>query len=136
MLTFVLWCPDVETALSEDSGLVGAGMMAGELAAPTRTSTQQTVPLRANQPIRIRLGGYGPPSSGFSLALKRIGERVKARFGDEIDLKYVYNILDLGYRGDDINWLVEDGVITFKTGRGTISPSVPDLGADSRFIPM
>jgi hypothetical protein len=26
--------------------------------------------MRANQPIRIRLGGYGPPSTGFSLALK------------------------------------------------------------------
>jgi len=61
---------------------------------------------------RILMVGYGPPSTGFSLALKRIGDRLKARLGDEVDVKYVYNILDLGYREDDINWLVEEGVLT------------------------
>jgi TRAP-type transport system periplasmic protein len=106
------------------------------LAAPTRASAHQTVPMRANQPIRIRLGGYGPSSSGFSLALKRIGERVKARFGDEIDIKYVYNILDLGYRGDDINWLVEDGVLTLGyQSSNYFTERVPDLGvADLPFL--
>jgi hypothetical protein len=29
-----------------------------------------------------------------------------------VALGYVYNILDLGYRGDDILWLVEDGLLT------------------------
>ena len=27
------------------------------------------------QPIDIRMGGYGPPTTGFSQALKRIGDR-------------------------------------------------------------
>ena len=58
------------------------------------------------------MGGYGPPSTGFSLALKKIGDRLEARFGDEVEVKYVYNILDLGYRGEDILWLVEQGVLT------------------------
>jgi tripartite ATP-independent transporter DctP family solute receptor len=58
------------------------------------------------------MGGYGPATTGFSLALKRIGDRLEAKFGDEVEVKYVYNILDLGYRGDDILWLVEDGVLT------------------------
>src|SRR5437867_10601735 len=40
---------------------------------------------------RILMVGNGPPSTGFSLALKRIGDRLKARFGDEVDVKYVYN---------------------------------------------
>ena len=58
------------------------------------------------------MGGYGPSTTGFSLALKRIGDRLSAKFGDQVDVKYVYNILDLGYRADDIIWLVESGVLT------------------------
>jgi tripartite ATP-independent transporter DctP family solute receptor len=58
------------------------------------------------------MGGYGPSTTGFSLALKRIGDRLKTKFGDRVDVKYVYNILDLGYRADDIIWLVESGVLT------------------------
>ena len=58
------------------------------------------------------MGGYGPATTGFSLALKRIGDRLEAKFGDQVDIKYVYNILDLGYRADDILWLVESGVLT------------------------
>ena len=58
------------------------------------------------------MGGYGPANTGFSLALKKIGDRLSAKFGDQVDIKYVYNILDLGYRADDILWLVESGVLT------------------------
>jgi tripartite ATP-independent transporter DctP family solute receptor len=64
------------------------------------------------RPIRIIMGGYGPASTGFSLAVKRIGDRLASKFGDQVDIKYVYNILDLGYRADDILWLVESGVLT------------------------
>ena len=53
-----------------------------------------------------------PATTGFSVALKRIGDRLAAKFGDRVDIKYVYNILDLGYRADDILWLVESGVLT------------------------
>src|SRR5437867_8915712 len=74
---------------------------------------------------RILMVGYGPPSTGFSLALKRIGDRLKARFGDEVDVKYVYNILDLGYREDDINWLVEEGVLIGYQSSGYFSERVP-----------
>src|SRR6185312_6208251 len=63
-------------------------------------------------PIQIRMGGYGPSSTGFSLALKRIGDRLSARFGDCIDVKYVWNIMDFGYKAEDILWLVESGVLT------------------------
>src|SRR2546426_11111998 len=72
----------------------------------------------------------------LSLALKRIGDRLKARLGDEVDVKYVYNILDLGYREDDINWLVEEGVLTLGyQSSGYFSERVPDLGvADLPFL--
>jgi tripartite ATP-independent transporter DctP family solute receptor len=77
------------------------------------------------------MGGYGPSSTGFSLALKRIGDRVEARFGDEVDIKYVYNVLDLGYREDDLNWMVEDGVLTLAyQSSGYFTNQVPDLGVN------
>src|SRR5205823_740316 len=47
----------------------------------------------------------------FHARLPEEHDRLKARLGDEVDVKYVYNILDLGYREDDINWLVEGGVL-------------------------
>ena len=79
-------------------------MAAATAAAPTAAATGA-----AKRRIRILMGGYGPPSTGFSLALKKIGDRLEAGFGDEVEVKYVYNILDLGYRGEDILWLVEQG---------------------------
>jgi TRAP-type transport system periplasmic protein len=63
-------------------------------------------------PIEIRMGGYGPPTTGFSRALKFIGDRLEAEFGAEIEIKYVWNIMALGYRGEDILWLVEHGLLT------------------------
>ena len=76
------------------------------------------------------MGGYGPPSTGFSLALKRIGDRIQAGFGDGVDVKYVYNILDLGYRGEDILWLVEQGVLTLGYQSSSyLTDRVLDLGA-------
>ena len=39
-------------------------------------------------PIAIRMGGYGPPTTGFSQAMKLIGDKLVAQFGDRIDVKY------------------------------------------------
>jgi TRAP-type transport system periplasmic protein len=88
------------------------------------------------RPIQIRMGGYGPPTTGFSLALKRIGDRLKAKFGGDVDVKYVYNIMDLGYRAEDILWLVEDGVLTLGYQSSSyLTDRVPELGmADLPFI--
>ena len=63
-----------------------------------------------SKPTQIRMGGYGPATTGFSRALKLIGDRLTAAFGDRLDVKYVWNIMDLGYRAEDILWLVEDGL--------------------------
>jgi TRAP-type C4-dicarboxylate transport system substrate-binding protein len=62
--------------------------------------------------IQIRMGGYGPATTGFSKALKFIGDRLEQQFGDRIDVKYVWNIMDFGYRAEDILWLTESGVLT------------------------
>jgi TRAP-type C4-dicarboxylate transport system substrate-binding protein len=123
--------------LLKTTALAVAGAMAGGLRATKTAAGRQTAPSSATKrPIRIRMVGYGPPSTGYSLALKRIGDRLKARFGDEVDVKYVYNVLDLGYREDDINWLVDEGVLTLGyQSSGYLSERVPDLGvADLPFL--
>ena len=65
-----------------------------------------------SEAIQIRLGGYGPPETSFSAALKFIGDRLEADFGSDVDVKYVWNIMDLGYLGKDILWLVESGLLS------------------------
>src|SRR5437867_13203520 len=116
--------------LLKTTPLAVAGAMAGGLSAPKTAAGQQTAPASATKrPIRIVMGGYSPSSTAFSLALKRIGDRLKARLGDEVDIKYVYNVLDLGYREDDLNWMVADGVLTLAyQSSGYFTPEVPDLG--------
>jgi TRAP-type C4-dicarboxylate transport system substrate-binding protein len=80
-------------------------------------------------PITIRMGGYGPPTTGFSRALKLIGDMLTAEFGDRIDVKYVWNIMDFGYRAEDILWLVEDGVLTLGYQSSSyLTDRVPELG--------
>src|ERR1041384_874477 len=112
----------------EAAALIGAPAVSGggAFAAP-QTNKRRT---------RIIMGGYGPASTGFSLALKKIGDRLESRFGDEVEVKYVYNILDLGYRGDDILWLVESGVLTLGYQSSSyFTERVPDLGvADLPFL--
>jgi C4-dicarboxylate-binding protein DctP len=110
--------------------LGGAGAMVGGLATQRRVFAQQTAPRSAtNRPTRIVMGGYSPSSTAFSLALKRIGDRLKRRFGDEVDIKYVYNVLDIAYREDDLNWMVDTGVLTLAyQSSGYFTPDVPDLG--------
>jgi len=132
------------------SGVLGAGALASELLGLGAVSSadegamkeagkaaEEQAPRSAlGRPIQIRMGGYGPATTGFSLALKRIGDRLKARFGGDVDVKYVYNIMDLGYRGEDILWLVEDGVLTVGYQSSSyLTARVPELGAaDLPFI--
>jgi TRAP-type transport system periplasmic protein len=82
-----------------------------------------------SRPIPIRMGGYGPATTSFSRGLKLIGDRLAATFGDEIDVKYVWNIMDLGYRAEDILWLVEDGLLTLGYQSSSyLTDRVPELG--------
>src|SRR6202008_4422930 len=82
-----------------------------------------------SEPIKIRMGGYGPPTTSFSRSLQLIGDTLKAAFGDRIDVKYVWNIMDFGYRAEDILWLVEDGVLTLGYQSSSyLTDRVPELG--------
>lgn len=86
--------------------------------------------------IQIRMGGYGPASTCFSKALKFIGDRLAAEFGDSIDVKYVWNIMDFGYRSEDILWLVESGILSLGYQSSSyLTDRVPELGiADLPFL--
>jgi tripartite ATP-independent transporter DctP family solute receptor len=118
------------------SVLAGAGALATSFPGSAAGARQQTGVRSARKPIRIYMGGYGPPDTGFSLALRRIGDRLVAKFGDAVEVKYVYNILDLGYRGEDILWLVESGMLTLGYQSSSyFTERVPDLGvADLPFL--
>ena len=82
------------------------------------------------------MGGYGPPTTSFSVALKQIGDRLEAKFPDQVEVRYVYNIMDLGYLGSDILWLVENGVLTLGYQSSSyLTDRVPELGlADLPFL--
>src|ERR1700723_1502756 len=80
-------------------------------------------------PITIRMGGYGPPTTSFSRSLKLIGDALTTEFGDRVDVKYVWNIMDFGYRAEEILWLVEDGVLSLGYQSSSyLTDRVPELG--------
>jgi TRAP-type C4-dicarboxylate transport system substrate-binding protein len=116
------------------SVLLGAGTASGMLpqvgAQPTSTFDG------LDEPIQILMGGYGPSTTSFSLAMKEIGDRLTARFGDAVEVRYVYNIMDVGYRGLEILELVETGVLTLGYQSSSyMTNRVPELGlADLPFL--
>jgi TRAP-type transport system periplasmic protein len=82
-----------------------------------------------SRPIEIRLGGYGPATTTFSRALKLIGDRVKAALGDAVEIRYIWNIMDFGYKSEDILWLVESGVLTLGYQSSSyFTDRVPEVG--------
>jgi tripartite ATP-independent transporter DctP family solute receptor len=80
-------------------------------------------------PIKIAMSGYGPPSTGFSKSLKFIGDRVAAKFGGDVAIDYVFNIMDHGHKAEDILTLVEDGTFTMGYQSSSyLTDRVPELG--------
>src|SRR5690348_9250541 len=80
-------------------------------------------------PITIKMGGYGPPSTGFSKGLKFIGDKIEARFGGDVAVSYVFNIMDHGHKAEDILTLVESGDITLGYQSSSyLTDRVPELG--------
>jgi len=82
-----------------------------------------------SKPIQIRMGGYGPPTTGFSKALKFIGDKLQGQFGDRVDIEYVWNIMDHGHKAEDIITLVECGEMTLGYQSSSyLTDRVPELG--------
>jgi tripartite ATP-independent transporter DctP family solute receptor len=75
------------------------------------------------------MAGYGPATTGFSRALKFIGDTLQARFGERIAFDYVWNIMDHGYKAEDILTLVENGEMTLGYQSSSyLTDRVPELG--------
>jgi len=87
-------------------------------------------------PIQIRMGGYGPPKTTCSRALKVIGDRLQSEFGDGVDVKYIWNVMDLGYQGGDLLWMAEHGILTLSyQSTSYLADRVPELEfADLPFL--
>jgi tripartite ATP-independent transporter DctP family solute receptor len=79
--------------------------------------------------IKIRMGGYGPPTTGFSKALKFVGDTLQSQFGDRVAIDYVWNVMDHGYKAEDILTLVEKGEMTLGYQSSSyLTDRVPELG--------
>ena len=82
-----------------------------------------------SSPIPIKMGGYGPPTTGFSKALKLIGNKLTAQFGSRVDVSYVFNIMDHGRKAEDILTMVEHGELTMGYQSSSyLTDRVPELG--------
>jgi TRAP-type C4-dicarboxylate transport system substrate-binding protein len=101
------------------AGWLGAGTVAG------RAVAQQARPIGIDPgaarvrrigtvpgPFVVRMAGYGPADTSFSQGLALIGERLVERFGDVVDVRQMPNVMDAGFAGTDLSWLVESGVFT------------------------
>lgn len=89
-----------------------------------------------SDPIQIVMGGYGPASTTCSRGMKAIGDRLAARFGRDVDIKYVWNVMDFGYKGGDLLWMTERGILTLcYQSTSYLADRVPELDfADLPFL--
>lgn len=89
-----------------------------------------------SDPIRIVMGGFGPPQTSHSRGLKIIGDRLVQKLGTAVDVKYVWNVMDLGYQGGDLLWMTEQGILTLSyQSTSYLTGRVPDLEfADLPFL--
>ena len=86
--------------------------------------------------IQIVLGGYGPPTTTHSRAIKLMGDRISGEFGARVDIKYVWNVMDFGYKAEEVLWLSERGIMTIAyQSTSYLTERVPELEfADLPFL--
>jgi len=80
---------------------------------PPEQAPEPSPAVAEQEPIVIRLGGYGPDTTSFSQGMRLIGERLTEQLGDRVDVRYAaLNVLEIGYGGADLPWLVDAGLLT------------------------
>ena len=78
--------------------------------------------------IQICMGGYGPATTTHSRALKMIGESLAAQFGKAVDIRYLWNVMDFGYKSEDVLWMSERGILTVAyQSTSYLTDRVPEL---------
>jgi TRAP-type transport system periplasmic protein len=117
---------------------VGGSLSGAMIAASGRAGaqTQPDGPAPAGANIHIALAGYGPATTSFSRALKRIADQLERIYGDRVKADLVYDIMDEGYLMEDIVGLVESGKYTLGYESSSfLSGRIPDLSiADLPFL--
>jgi TRAP-type C4-dicarboxylate transport system substrate-binding protein len=65
-----------------------------------------------------------------------MGDKLVAEFGDAVDVKYIWNVMDLGYQGGDLLWMAEHGILTLSyQSTSYLADRVPELElADLPFL--
>jgi TRAP-type C4-dicarboxylate transport system substrate-binding protein len=86
--------------------------------------------------IQICMGGYGPATTTHSRALKMIGNSLIAQLDKEVDIRYVWNVMDFGYKSEDVLWMAERGILTLAyQSTSYLTERVPELEfADLPFL--
>jgi TRAP-type C4-dicarboxylate transport system substrate-binding protein len=89
-----------------------------------------------NEAIQIRMGGYGPASTTCSRGMKIMGDALGRDFGNTVDVKTIWNVMDLGYKGGDLLWMAEHGILTLSyQSTSYLADRVPELDvADLPFL--
>lgn len=87
-------------------------------------------------PTQIVMGGYGPSTTTHSRALKIIGDSLIKQFGGDVDIKYVWNVMDFGYKAEEVLWMSERGLLTLAyQSTSYLTERVPELEfADLPFL--
>src|SRR5258708_23882160 len=67
---------------------------------------------KMSKPIQIRMGGYGPASTGFSKSLNFIGDKLEPQFGKDVAVEYLHNIMHHGHTAEAIFPFVENADMT------------------------
>lgn len=83
---------------------------------------------KLGEPIKIRFGGYSPADSTHSRAAVHFKEALARRVGDTVQVDHYWNVMDFGYRADDLLSMVECGLLTicyFSTSY--LADRVPEL---------
>ena len=89
----------------------GAGGLAAMFGATAGRTQQSPASGALNLPGRVvRMAGYSPSTTSFSQGLTHIGERLQAEAS--LDVDFIYNVLEIGYGGGDLRWLVDAGLLS------------------------
>jgi TRAP-type transport system periplasmic protein len=78
--------------------------------------------------VQICMGGYGPATTTHSRALKMIGDSLTVQYGKDVDIRYVWNVMDFGYKSEDVLWMSERGILTVAyQSTSYLTARVPEL---------
>lgn len=81
-----------------------------------------------SEPVKIRFVGYSPPDSTHSLAALHFKESLQQKAGKAVQVDLFWNVLDFGYKLEDLMSMVECGLITMcYLSTSYLAARVPEL---------